>query len=289
MELVLPTRTHHDGYPSTSPLQISRYIPGSRDPWLGCRVGNGSSRLCPRWVRWGSSCWRVIFGGSINPSSSSKLAKPPLFSAPGGGQEPALALLRLLPVLLPRVPAPGKVTKGRHLEPQPSPGAAQGRQGQQNLPGAPCPPRGTGFEGKRLFAASNICWEPQCWAGGGLGWPDVCAQLGDGVPTPLSHSQPLSSCFNPKTGPSVPPARRRCGGGCSALGRLLGWIQRVFIPLISASFSPKKGAGWALLRPFIPLLGATCSVPKVLEQPGASRDSLAPVSPSIPAGPVRHR
>ena len=123
---------------------VGAHAPRRDAPITGTPVNHWEQRpipgmRCGRWAALGSAPGRSVgvqgaggrFWGSSNLPLSSNLAKPPCFRHQGlsggslvGGVEralpwqgPALALPLLLPVLLPGITAPGKVAKGRRLEP----------------------------------------------------------------------------------------------------------------------------------------------------------------------------
>lgn len=190
-----PGRTHC-GYPSTSPVMG---IPVHDWEHRAAMWAMGSARLCPRRVCWGSSCWRVIFGVALTSLHRPNWQSPPVFSTEGrAGTSSGFAALAA------DAPAPCPCSrqgdKGQALGAAAEPwGCPRHSRGAKPARSPMSPPR------HRLWRKEAVCGFQHLLGAAVLGQPDVCAQLGRCVPTPLSRSQPLSSCFNPKIGPSVPP------------------------------------------------------------------------------------
>lgn len=216
------------------------------------------------------------FWGNSDLPPSSKLAKPPCFPHQGEGREGS-RLVRTSPGFavvatsaLARCPRSRQGGKGQVLGAAAEPRCCQrGRDCPQQRKGAkptrsPLP----SLRRRQGLGARGCLWLPasagSCGGAGqgvhGEGWAcQMCVHSwGDGVPTPLSRSQPLSSYFNPKAGLLVPPqaspAHRRRGGGCSALGRLSRVDLSGFCTSASCIFFHQKreqaGPCWGLF--FLP-------------------------------------
>ncbi|XP_072741543.1 uncharacterized protein [Ciconia boyciana] len=259
--LMLPTGTH--------PPQAPWYITGSRDPSPGCGVGDGQLSALPRTGQLGFRALVGGFWGSIDLPPSSKLAKPPWFWHQDEGREgsclagtrPGFAVVTAS--ALARCPCSRQGGKGQALGAVAEPHCCQrGRDCLQQGRGAkPARSPVPSLQHRQGLEARGCLWLTASAGSRGAGqrvpgegWAcQMCVHSwGDGVPTPLSCSQPLSSYFNPKAGPLVPPEPLLHIGGVGVAARHSGAFSDGFDYFLYLRFlhlsPPKKGAGWALLR-----------------------------------------
>ena len=204
----------------------------------------------------GSGCWRGGLRAAAASLPPPAWQSPRVFGtrawaeAPWGGllPGPGFAVVTASALAWHRCSWQG----GKGQEPYPSPVLPMGqRRGNKTRP----EPRAlAGFGGGGLPVARSICRELRCWAAvPGEGWAgQMCAHSwGEGMPTPVSCSQPLVLGFNPKSGLLVPPP------SLSRTSPAWGWLLGVQAPFSGGFYfgfvplhlsPPKKGAGWALLR-----------------------------------------
>lgn len=199
----------------------------------------------------------------------------------------AMALPWLLPALLPGIAAPGKVAKGRRWSCSQAPLLPTGRglpaadKGEKKPARTPMP----SLDHRQGLEARGCLWltasAGSCGAGQGVpgeGWAcQMCMHSwGDGMPVSLSCSQPLSSYFNPKDGPSVPPEPLLHIGGVGVAAQRSGAFSDGFDWFFYTSafcifLHQKRERAGPCCGLFTSPLGAACSVPW---RPGSSQEHL---------------